>query len=58
MNSINNEEFDHSQLETHLFHLDSSTEIVIIDLQLHLPCLGNTQFGNGIKKARGSNKLV
>ena len=58
MNSATGKKFGHSQLRAHFFHPGSSVKILIGHLQLHLPCLGNGGFGNGIERALGLSGLV
>ena len=55
---MNNEEFDHSQLEAHFLYPNSFAEIMIKHLQPYLPCPSNSQFKSGIKKAFGPNKSI
>ena len=58
VNFANNKKSGYFWLRAHFFYLDFSAKIVIKHLQPHLPCLDNSQFGNGIKRVFRSNKLV
>ena len=58
VNSVNGEGFGYSQLRAHLLHPGSSAETLIGHLQLHLPCLGDSQFRNSNEKVLGPNGLI
>ena len=58
MNSANNEGFDYFQLEAYLFHPGFFAKTLKKYLQLHLLCLGGSQFENSIGIALGLSGLV
>ena len=58
VNSVNNKRFGHSQLKAYFPHPSFSAETSIKHLRLHLLCLGNSQFENGIRRAFGPSRLV
>ena len=58
MNSTNNERFGHSQLGAHFSHSGFSAKTSTKHLQLHLLCLGDSQFENVIERAPRLSGIV
>ena len=58
INSANNERSGYSQVRAHPLYPGFSVEILIKHLQLHLLCLGGSQFKNNIKIALGPSGHV
>ena len=58
VNSANDKRFGHFQLGAHFLYPGSFAKTLIGHPQLHLPCFGNSSFGNGIGRALGPSGLV